>query len=66
MPKHRRFDQMDRPLVEEPTHVAPGILASVAMMGPKARARDLTIDVEVPDEPPPVHASAAEAPGITW
>jgi signal transduction histidine kinase len=54
------FTQMDRPLISEPTSIAPGIRDSVTVIGSKARARSVTIDVDVPDELPRVRASAAE------
>jgi signal transduction histidine kinase len=54
------FTQMDRPFVSEPTRIASGVRDTVAVMGPKARARSVTIEVDVPDELPPVRASAVE------
>jgi signal transduction histidine kinase len=54
------FTQMDRPLVPEPMHIAPGVRDSVEIMGPKARAKSVTIEIDVPDDLPQVRASAAE------
>jgi signal transduction histidine kinase len=54
------FTQMDRPLVTEPTSIAPGVRDSLAVIGAKARSRSITIDIDVPDDLPRVRASAAE------
>ena len=54
------FTQMDRPLVPEPMSIAPGVRDTVSVMGPKARERSVTIDIDVPEELPLVRASAAD------
>ena len=54
------FTQMDRPLVAEPTRLADGLRHSVAILEPKARARSITIAVDLADSLPLVNAAAAE------
>jgi signal transduction histidine kinase len=54
------YTQLDRPLVPEATDIAPGVRDTISLMHPKARAKSVTIEVEVPDTLPHVRASAAE------
>jgi signal transduction histidine kinase len=54
------FTQMDRPLVAEPMHVGTGVRDAATVMSPKAHARSVMIEVDVPDELPLINGSAAD------
>jgi signal transduction histidine kinase len=56
----KRFTNMDRPTVAEPTDVAQGLADTVAVMTARAREKSLVLRLETSNELPPVRGHAAE------
>ena len=56
----KRFSYMDRATVTIPTNVAQGLADTVAVLSGKARAKDVSITLDVPADLPLVPAFAAE------
>jgi signal transduction histidine kinase len=56
----KRFTFMDRATVAEPSSIAQGVVDTVAVLASKAKAKSVTIRVDVPDTLPRVRAYGGE------
>jgi signal transduction histidine kinase len=54
------FSYMDHAPAAEPVDIRRGIADTLTMLSSKSRAKSVTIDVEIPDDVPRVHAVGAE------
>ena len=56
----KRFTYMDRPSVAEPTNIGQGLNDTVAMLATKARAKSVSVSVDVPTDLPLVPGNPGE------